>query len=251
MRREIAIVVGLAALAAGCAAPAVGSDRAAAKSPSASRMVLTRVEPAPVEPRQARPTFQGTISPIPPDLVAEMRGTTWRPGCPIPIRDLRLLSLSYWGFDGEVHEGPMVVNGSVAEGVVSAFQRLFRDHFPIKHMALARRYRPKQDEPNTKRSITAAFNCRVIVTPAGPGTTLSVHSYGLAIDINPLQNPYVADDGYVRNRYARPYRDRSQDLPGMIHDGDVVVGAFARIGWEWGGNWSGGKDYMHFSANGR
>jgi hypothetical protein len=78
-----------------------------------------------------------------------------------------------------------------------------------------------------------------------------MHSYGLAIDVNTLQNPYVATDGYVRNHYARPYRDRSQNLPGMIHDGDVVVRAFAAIGWEWGGDWSSGKDYMHFSMNGR
>ncbi len=256
VRRVIAMVLCLAALAAGCSAPAVGSNRpAGARSPASSPTVVerTRLEPPRVEPtlvQTARPTFQGTIAPIPADLAAELRGTTWRPGCPVPIRDLRLLTLSYWGFDGEVHEGPMVVNSSVAQNIVSVFHRLFRARFPIKHLALARRYRPNED-PNTKRSITASFNCRPVVTPAGPGTTLSMHSYGLAIDINPLQNPFVGADGYVRNRYARPYRDRSQYLPGMIHDGDVVVEAFEGIGWAWGGGWSGGKDYMHFSLNGR
>jgi hypothetical protein len=117
-------------------------------------------------------------------------------------------------------------------------------------MALARKFRPNAD-PNTKRSVTASFNCRPVVTPAGPGSTFSMHAYGLAIDVNSRQNPYVAADGYVRNRYARAYRDRAQDLPGMIHAGDVVVRAFAAIEWEWGGDWTGGKDYMHFSANGR
>jgi hypothetical protein len=164
--------------------------------------------------------------------------------------DLRLLTLRYWAFDGAVHEGPMVVNAAVAQELVGVFRTLFEARFPIADMALAKRFRPNAD-PNTKRSVTASFNCRPVVTPAGPGSTLSMHSYGLAVDINPIQNPYVASDGFVRDRYARPYRDRSQDLPGMIHSGDVVVRAFASIGWAWGGDWSGGKDYMHFSVNGR
>ncbi len=144
----------------------------------------------------------------------------------------------------------MVVNAGVAEDVVWVFRRLFRARFPIQQIALASKYRPT-DDPNTKLSITASFNCRPVVTPAGPGRTFSMHSYGLAIDINPLQNRFVAADGYVRNRYARPYRNRSQELPGMIHEADVVVQSFERIGWRWGGNWSTGRDYMHFSLNGR
>jgi hypothetical protein len=180
-----------------------------------------------------------------------MRGGTWRPGCPVPLRDLRLLTLSYWGFDGRPHRGRMVVNARVARDVVWVFRRLFRAHFPIEDMALARPYRPKLDtNPNTRASITDGFNCRVIVTAAGPGTTLSMHAYGLAIDVNPLQNPYVQADGYTRNRFARPYIDRSRQLSGMIHEGDVVVRAFHHIGWRWGGEWPGDKDYMHFSTNG-
>jgi len=179
-----------------------------------------------------------------------MRGTTWRSGCPVPIRDLRLLTLSYWGFDGEVHRGPMVVNARVARDVVWVFRQLFRARFRIERMALAKRFRPNAN-PNAKKSVTASFNCRVVVTPAGPGTTLSMHSYGLAVDVNSLQNPFVAANGFTRNRFARPYVDRSKRLPGMIHEGDVVVRAFEHIGWSWGGDWSGGKDYMHFSVNGR
>ena len=79
----------------------------------------------------------------------------------------------------------------------------------------------------------------------------SQHAFGLAIDINPIENPYVASDGYVRNYNARPYRNRSLHRPGMILPGDVVVRAFAAIGWKWGGSWSGDKDYMHFSSTGR
>jgi D-alanyl-D-alanine carboxypeptidase len=89
------------------------------------------------------------------------------------------------------------------------------------------------------------------VTPQGARSSWSQHAYGLAVDVNPIQNPYVGADGDVRNNHARPYRDRSLRRPGMIHPGDVVVRAFAAAGWDWGGSWRGGKDYMHFSLTGR
>ena len=212
--------------------------------------------PAPVEPvspvaQAGTAKFRGTIRRIPRPLAARMRGGTWRPGCPVPIRELRLLTLSYWGFDGQVHRGPMVVNARVAKGIEWVFRRLFRARFPIEDMALARPYRPKLNpNPNTRASITDGFNCRVVVTAAGPGAAFSMHSYGLAVDVNSLQNPYVTTGGRTGNRFARQYVDRSKHLPGMIREGDVVVRAFRRIGWQWGGNWPGDKDYMHFSANG-
>jgi hypothetical protein len=89
-----------------------------------------------------------------------------------------------------------------------------------------------------------------VVTPEGDIPTWSQHAYGLAIDVNPMRNPYVSAEGFVRNHHARRFIDRSQDLPGMIQPGDVVVRAFAAIGWEWAGAWDGAKDYMHFSQNG-
>jgi len=179
-----------------------------------------------------------------------MRGETWEPRCPVPLRELALLRFNYVGFDGTVERGPMVVHASVARDVLGVFETLFHAGVPIRHVVLAKRFRPHAD-PDTRASVTAAFNCRPVITPDGPQDAYSQHSYGLAIDINSLQNPYVRSDGYVRNRFARPYVDRSRDLPGMIHEGDVVVRAFAAIGWEWGGHWSGGKDYMHFSLTGR
>jgi hypothetical protein len=180
-----------------------------------------------------------------------MRRTTWRPGCPVPLRDLRVLTLRYWGFDGDVHEGPMVVNADVAEDVVRVFRRLFEGRFPIQRLHLAVRYHPGQDDPNDRRNYTAGFNCRPVVTARGPLSIWSQHAYGLAVDVNPIQNPYVASDGYIRSIPARAYRDRSLDLPGMIHPGDMVVRAFAAIGWTWGGSWNAEKDYMHFSLTGR
>jgi hypothetical protein len=145
----------------------------------------------------------------------------------------------------------MVVNASVAKGVVSVFRRLFRAHFPIEELHLANRYRPHvRDDPRSPADFTSGYNCRPVVTATGPRTSWSEHAYGLAIDINPMQNPYVATGGYVYDVYARRYRNRSLQLIGMVHPGDVVVRAFAAIGWKWGGDWPGEKDYMHFSANG-
>jgi hypothetical protein len=179
-----------------------------------------------------------------------MRGTTWHAGCPVPIAQLRLLHFNYWGFDGEIKRGPMIVNASVATDILWVFRQLFDAKFPLKRVALAKEYKPKHEDPSRRRSVTASFNCRPVITTDGPQPTLSQHSYGLAIDVNPLQNPEVATNGYVRDRAAKMFRDRSQDLVGMIHAGDAVVRAFAAIGWKWGGEWSSMKDYMHFSLTG-
>ena len=200
-----------------------------------------------------RSGFHGRIDALPTALAAEMRGTTWKPGCPVPLDDLRVLHFNHWGLNGVIKRGPMVVNASVAEDVLWVFRQLFDARFPLKRVGLTREFVPSTFEPviSSTRSVTASFNCRPVITPLGPGDDFSQHAYGLAIDVNPVQNPFVTADGFVRNTQARPYVDRSKDLPGMIHAGDVVVRSFAAIGWEWGGFWSGGKDYMHFSLIGR
>jgi hypothetical protein len=211
----------------------------------------TGAEPA--EPID-RSGFHGKIDELPAGLAAEMRGTTWHPGCPVPLDGLRLLHFNYWGFGGNVLRGPMVVNASVAEDVLWVFHRLYDARFPIKRVSLSTPFHPKafarHRRIDSNRSVTASFNCRPVVTALGPGGEFSQHAYGLAVDLNPLQNPYITSDGFVRNRAAEPYTDRSRDLEGMIHEGDVVFRSFAAIGWGWGGNWNGDKDYMHFSQSG-
>jgi hypothetical protein len=231
--------------------PARMSPTAAATGPEPTASVV----PGPggsARAKNVRPRFAGRVSALPGRLLREMRGTTWKPGCPVPLADLRLLRFNYWDFDGEMERGPMVVHEDVATDVLWVFGRLFRARFPMMRVMLAEEFVPAEFEPriSSRRSITYAFNCRPIVTPLGPGATFSQHSYGWAIDINPVQNPYVLPDGFVRNRMARRYVDRTRQLAGMIHEGDVVVRSFSAIGWEWGGHWSGGKDYMHFSFAG-
>jgi hypothetical protein len=223
----------------------------ASGSPAASPSAETTSAPDPFGTTAVRTRFAGRITQsLPEHLQREMPGETWTPGCPVPLSDLALLRFNYWGFDGDLKRGPMVVNRSVASDVLGVFETLFDVRFPIRNVALAKRFRPNAD-PDARGSVTASFNCRPVVTADGPGDTYSQHASGLAVDINSLENPYVREDGYVRNRFAQPYVDRSQDLLGMIHPGDAVVDAFAAIGWTWGGTWSGDKDYMHFSLTGR
>jgi D-alanyl-D-alanine carboxypeptidase len=249
----VAAVLGLACT------PAPAADLAADSPPSPAPSSGVPVTPSPeagpggeVTAEPVRTRFAGRISRLPEILRREMGGTTWKPGCPVPMKDLRLLRFNYWAFDRSIRRGPMVVHEDVAEDVLWVFGRLFKERFPIKRVALTREFVPEEFEPriSSARSVTASFNCRPVITPLGPGDDISQHSYGLAVDINPVQNPFVTADGFVRNRKARPYVDRSRRLKGMIHDGDAVVRAFAAIGWEWGGHWSGGKDYMHFSLLG-
>ncbi len=157
--------------------------------------------------------------------------------------------VSYWDFTGNARRGPLVVHARVADDVLWVFRRLFRAHFPIHRIGLPPRYRPPQPRDwYSTRNLSSSFNCR----PAtGSTSTLSQHSYGWAIDLNPLQNPYVRSDGSVLRRAVRPYRDRTLRRKGMIHANDVVVRSFAAIGWEWGGTWHTLKDYMHFSLTGK
>ena len=93
---------------------------------------------------------------------------------------------------------------------------------------------------------TSSFNCR----NATGSSHWSEHAYGQAIDLNPLENPYVSG-GTTSHPGSRRYLDRSRRLKGMVHAGDTVVRAFASVGWGWGGSWVGTKDYQHFSASGR
>ena len=187
--------------------------------------------------------FRSSIRPISPAVRARM-GTTWKPGCPVGLADLRHVTVSFRGFDGRPHTGELIVHERVAAGVVSVFARLYRARFPIEEMRLVTgadlEARPTGDGNNT-----AAFVCRA----ARKQTRWSAHAYGLAVDVNPFQNPYRRGD-LVLPELAGAYLDRADRRPGMVRPGDVVTTAFARLGWTWGGTWRSPLDDMHFSATG-
>ncbi|HEX6208226.1 MAG TPA: M15 family metallopeptidase [Actinomycetota bacterium] len=173
-------------------------------------------------------------------------GRSWRPGCPVPPRQLRLLTVRHWGFDEEVRVGRLVVRRRHARPMIRVMRRLFRVGYPIKRMRPVDRY-GGSDRRSMRANNTSAFSCRT----ATGSTTWSEHAYGRAIDLNPVQNPYVTSSGRVLPRRGRRFVDRSVDHPAIIRAGDPVVRAFARIGWSWGGAWSSTRDYQHFSSTGR
>jgi hypothetical protein len=176
-----------------------------------------------------------------------MTPSAWRPGCPVPLSDLRRVTLTYVGFDGRAHRGALVVNRGVAAPVARAFGQLYAARFPIRRMVPIEAY-GGSDFRSIEADNTSAFNCR----SATGSTHWSEHAYGRAIDVDPIENPYV-EAGHTSHAASRPYVDRARahTRPGVISEGDAVTRAFARIGWGWGGRWSGTRDYQHFSASGR
>jgi hypothetical protein len=171
---------------------------------------------------------------------------SWHRGCPVAPAQLRRLRLRYWGFDRRVHTGALTVNKSALRPLTGVFSRLYAARFPIRRMRPIDAY-GGSDERSLNADNTAAFNCRYAVAP-GP-KRWSVHAYGLAVDVNPVENPYL-EGGRVHPRAGRAFLDRSRYRPGMAVRGGLLVRAFVSVGWLWGGRWTGSPDYQHFSATG-
>ena len=220
-------------------APALATHAPAAPTPHAP---ATSVRTSPAT-RTAPASFVGSIADIDSGLARRM-ATSWRPGCPVPLADLSYLRLSYVDFHGDPHIGELVVARSVANQMVAVFRQLYRHRFPIRRMSLVDDF-GGSDNASMAADNTSGFNCR----PSTGSSSFSQHSYGLAVDVNPTENPYVGD-GTVLPPAGSAFASRP-DEPGVLHDDDVVVLAFASIGWHWGGEWNGVKDYQHFSADGR
>lgn len=194
---------------------------------------------------QGSSAFRGEIARIDTALAKRMTGVSWRKGCPVSLRGLRLLKLSHWGFDGRPRTGQLVVHRDVARELVSAFRELYAARFPIRRMRLIDAY-GGSDFQSIEADNTSAFNCRYV-----DGTTRwSEHAYGRAIDVNPIENPYVSG-GRTSHRASVPYVNRARRRPGMAYEGGALVRVFDRIGWSWGGRWQSVSDYQHFSASGR
>jgi hypothetical protein len=213
------------------------------------------IRPTPPELRDRRftlpdtvPMLPGTgfaakiVDPAPADVIAR---STWARGCPVKATQLAWVRVTFRGFEGARHTGELLVNSRAAEPLVRVFHQLYDDRFPIEEMRIT----PKAEQnvaPTGDGNDTGSFNCR----PVRGATTYSQHAYGLAVDVNPFQNPYLKGD-LVLPELASAYKDRSRQRAGMILPGGPVVRAFASIGWGWGGSWQSLKDLQHFSANGR
>jgi poly-gamma-glutamate synthesis protein (capsule biosynthesis protein) len=210
-------------------------------------IVLAATAAGPVDSTDAgRPGFQGHAEPIRGQVRERIVGSSWHRGCPVALSKLRLVEVTYRGFDGDRHRGRLVLHRTQSEAIIDVMRRLYRIDYPIRRMELVDRY-GADDHRSMAADNTSAFNCRFVA-----GTNRwSMHAYGRAIDINPVENPYVSGS-HVSPPAGVPFADRSRHARGMIHAGDQVVRAFAeRAGWGWLGDGSAPyRDYQHFSSNG-
>lgn len=172
-----------------------------------------------------------------------MRKYTWKPDCPVPLADLAYIKLSYWGFDNKPHLGIIIIHKNLAPEVIQIFKTLYQHHFPIQRMQPMYLYKGDDDKSMLANN-TVGFNCR---HQTDFPKLFSPHSYGGAIDINPLINPYV-NNGKVEPKAATKYAPRNIPAKGKVVPKGIVLQTFSKYGWSWGGNWDkrGIKDYQHF-----
>lgn len=213
---------------------------------SVALAVLPLLLTGPVLDRGARqvrtppvPPFTSSVSPV----TAADLSASWRPGCPVGPADLRSVAVGYVDPAGHPATGRLVVHADVAADVVAVFARLYAQRFPVTRMQPVEAYRGS-DDASMAADNTSAFNCRA--TTGGSG--FSEHSYGTAIDLNPVENPYVKGTTVLPSA-GRAFLER-RPAPGVVVAGDAVVQAFAEHGFSWGGDWSSLKDYQHFSVSG-
>ena len=158
----------------------------------------------------------------------------------ISFNDLRYLKLPYYDFDGVIQQGEMVCNKAIAHDLLEIFMTLFEAEYPICSIRLIDDFNA-DDETSMRANNTSCFCYRTI---AG-SKTLSRHALGMAVDVNPLQNPYV-DGGIIQPATATEYADRSNDFPHKIDENDFCKKTFVSYGFQWGGRWRSVKDYQHF-----
>ncbi|GIE69569.1 M15 family metallopeptidase [Actinoplanes palleronii] len=194
-------------------------------------------------PAAADDGYRASIQAIDVAAAKAMTGVSWRRGCPVRISDLRRVELTHWGFDGVRHRGELIVNQAVARSVVEVFHTLYSMRFPIRTMLPVDRF-GADDNASMAADNTSGFNCRPIT---GSTSGFSVHSYGKAIDLNTLENPYVKGT-VVQPPAGKAFMNREKVRPGMIKHGDPVWRAFTTHGFTWGGDWTSLKDYQHFEA---
>ena len=206
-------------------------------------LVLVAVALASAAASQPEPAGGGL-----PPFHAEVRTVRWvdlrhsyRAGCPVKPPQLRTVEVSHWGFDGKPHRGSIVVSRRVARDVVSVFRRLWTERFPIRRLRPVAAYRGS-DDASMAADNTSGFNCRFV----GGTSRWSMHAFGEAIDVNPIENPYVRG-AHVSPPAGGAFVDRSRYRPGMAAAGGPLVEAFASVGWKWGARFG---DYQHFSTTG-
>ena len=171
-----------------------------------------------------------------------MRGLSWKddPRCPA-FDELSIIEVRHWTFEGAEESGEIVVASSVAADIAAVFDVIARERFPIQSVSRIDFF-DADDDRSMAANNCSAFCFREIAIGGG----LSKHALGFAVDINPVQNPYVVG-GRVLPDAAREFLDRDNLRPGMLVRPSPVISAFDAMGWEWGGDWTSKSDYHHFA----
>lgn len=193
-----------------------------------------------------------TQQPIPDNVFTRMQGKSFGKGCTTKRSDLRYLRISHWDFNGKEQVGEMVCNKKIAEALLDIFRELYKARYPIERMVLIDNY-DADDERSMTDNNTSCFNFRFMT---GSRTRVSKHGLGLAIDINPLYNPYVSSKGKVSPANGKAYAKNRKWVKGknplthsplvFIHHGDICHRLFTKYHFSWGGAWKHTKDYQHF-----
>lgn len=185
------------------------------------------------------------------DISSLGQSQIWKDTCPVPLNRLRIVRVSSWDFEGHLHtDGEIMVLDAVAESVLQIFKTLYTQKFPLAKVRLIDHYQG-DDAKSMNDNNTSCFNCRSIIG----GSTLSLHAYGVAIDINPIQNPFVQfpegkDMAIYSPAEGRDYANRLQHRPDKsfrLGMAEQVVDVFKENGFSvWGGHWDTPIDYQHF-----
>ena len=186
------------------------------------------------------------LSKITPEIFARIQGKSFKDNCPLPLDDLRYIHILHVGFDGETHEGEIIVNTYVAYDVLDIFMKLYEAGYQLEKVRLVDEYNA-DDETSMRDNNSSSFNFRFI----SHTTKISKHGLGLAVDINTLYNPYTkVVDGkrILEPATAGDYVDRTRDFPHKIDHEDLCFKLFTEHGFEWGGDWTSAKDYQHFEV---
>ena len=192
--------------------------------------------------------FNYNISEITTDIKNRMvKGNSWRKGCPVSLTNLRYVQVNHWDFKGQTMVGEVIVHKDVAEELVYIFEELYQIHYPVHQMHLVSDY-AGNDWESIEADNTSAFNCRPVT---GKKKKWSKHAYGKAIDINPIENPYVSRSGHISHKASLKYKKRIHKVntyadKALLLKSDPATKIFKKYGWKWGGDWHTMKDYQHF-----
>ena len=249
LKRLLMVLVSLALIVAGGIA---GSCRLLPNTGEKNHQTITKdqhiIDTNATTIENNNPAGSFRIEEIPDDVFDCMQGRSFNEPAPVTREDLRLLTVLYTDFEGCTQKGQIICNKKIADDLIDIFRELYENAYPIESIRLIDEF-DGDDKASMRADNTSCFNVR---PKSSSRSGFSSHAYGMAIDINPLYNPYVRTrDGVTRiePEEAAPYVDRQKDFPHKIDSQDLCCRLFRAHGFTWGGAWRSVKDYQHFEKN--